>query len=187
LGFRGSGFRVQGSGFRVQGLGFKVEDLALGCSKGFEPARGACGRASSWETGRRRSPGGVSGRRGMRRLETGGRRRETGSRRRPVPLPNGTETKELDHASCRFPTNRCRANMAHIRQSRPDSGLNFQVPRQEETPRAAAERHGDQRVRYRGTSLIRNRHPAGPYSRTRSRLLWRSWGGGRFLMSEVPL
>jgi len=39
---------------------------------------------------------------------------------------------------------------------------------------------------YRGTSLIRNRHPVGPYSRTMPRLLWRSWGGG-VLMSEVPL
>ena len=27
---------------------------------------------------------------------------------------------------------------------------------------------------YRGTSLIRNRHPARPYSRTTPRLLWRS-------------
>ena len=39
---------------------------------------------------------------------------------------------------------------------------------------------------YRGTSL-ENRHPVGPYSRTMPKLLWRSWGGGRFLMSEVPL
>ena len=38
---------------------------------------------------------------------------------------------------------------------------------------------------YRGTSLIRNRHPVGPYRRTIPRLLWRSWGGGRSLMSEV--
>ena len=40
---------------------------------------------------------------------------------------------------------------------------------------------------YRGTSLIRNRRPLGPYSRTMPRALWGSWGGGRFLMSEVPL
>jgi hypothetical protein len=33
---------------------------------------------------------------------------------------------------------------------------------------------------YRGTSLIRNRHPAGPYSRTMSMLLWRPLGGGGF-------
>ena len=39
----------------------------------------------------------------------------------------------------------------------------------------------------RGTSLIRNRHPIGPYRRTMPRLVWRSLGGGRFLMSEVPL
>ena len=31
---------------------------------------------------------------------------------------------------------------------------------------------------YRGSSLIRNRHPVGPYSRTMPRLLWRSWGWG---------
>ena len=37
----------------------------------------------------------------------------------------------------------------------------------------------------RGTSLIRNRHPVGPYSRTMPRLLWRSWGGRQFLMSEA--
>jgi len=38
-----------------------------------------------------------------------------------------------------------------------------------------------------GTSLIRNRHPVGPYSRIMPRLLWRSWGGANFLMGEVPL
>ena len=41
--------------------------------------------------------------------------------------------------------------------------------------------------RYRGTSLIRNAPLIGPYSRTISRVLWWSWGGGRFLMSVVPL
>ena len=40
---------------------------------------------------------------------------------------------------------------------------------------------------YRGTSLIRNRHPVGPYRRTMPRLLWRSLEGGGGLMSEVPL
>ena len=39
----------------------------------------------------------------------------------------------------------------------------------------------------RGTSLMRNRHPVGPCSRTMPGLLWRSYGRGRFLMSEVPL
>ena len=33
----------------------------------------------------------------------------------------------------------------------------------------------------------RNRHPVGPYSRTMPSLLWWSYGGGRFLTSEVPL
>jgi len=40
---------------------------------------------------------------------------------------------------------------------------------------------------YRGTSLIRNSAPLGPYSRNMPRALWWSWGGGLFLMSEVPL
>ena len=40
---------------------------------------------------------------------------------------------------------------------------------------------------YRGTSLARKRTPLGPYSRTMPRLLWWCCGGGRFLMSEVPL
>ena len=40
---------------------------------------------------------------------------------------------------------------------------------------------------YRGTSLIRNTPLLGPYSRTIPRVLWRSQGGGLFLMSEVPL
>ena len=44
-----------------------------------------------------------------------------------------------------------------------------------------------QRTLYRGTSLIRNSLPLGPFSRTLPRALWWSWGGGRFLMSEVPL
>ena len=40
---------------------------------------------------------------------------------------------------------------------------------------------------YRGTSLIRKRAPLGHYSRTMPRALWWSQGGGRFLMSEVPM
>ncbi|KAJ1475979.1 hypothetical protein T484DRAFT_1966882, partial [Baffinella frigidus] len=41
---------------------------------------------------------------------------------------------------------------------------------------------------YRGTSLIRHQLPFGPYSRPMPRALWWSLGGGgRFLMSEVPL
>ena len=40
---------------------------------------------------------------------------------------------------------------------------------------------------YRGTSLIRKRTPLGPYPRPMPRVLGRSWGGGDFLMGEVPL
>ena len=39
----------------------------------------------------------------------------------------------------------------------------------------------------RGTLLIRNRLPLGPYSGNMPRPLWWSWGGGQFLMSVVPL
>ena len=40
---------------------------------------------------------------------------------------------------------------------------------------------------YRGTSLIRNSAPLGPYSRSMPRAPWWSYGGGLFLMSVVPL
>ena len=40
---------------------------------------------------------------------------------------------------------------------------------------------------YRSTLLIRNQPPVGPYSTTIPRALRRPKGGGRFLMSEVPL
>ena len=40
---------------------------------------------------------------------------------------------------------------------------------------------------YRGTSLIRNRLPLGPYTGHMPRALWWSDGGRLFLMSEVPL
>jgi len=40
---------------------------------------------------------------------------------------------------------------------------------------------------YRGTSLIGNSAPLGPYSRTMPGALWKPEGGGLFLMSEVPL
>ena len=35
--------------------------------------------------------------------------------------------------------------------------------------------------------LPRNRTSPGPYSLPMPRVLWRSWGGGRFRKSEVPL
>ena len=40
---------------------------------------------------------------------------------------------------------------------------------------------------YRGTSPTRKRTPLGPYRRPMPRVLGGSYGGGRFLMSEVPL
>ena len=40
---------------------------------------------------------------------------------------------------------------------------------------------------YRGTLLIRNSAPLGPYSRTMPGPLWWSYGEVLFLMSEVPL
>ena len=42
-------------------------------------------------------------------------------------------------------------------------------------------------MHYRGTWFVRDCLPTGPYSRTMSRALWWSSGGGRFLMNEVPL
>ena len=40
---------------------------------------------------------------------------------------------------------------------------------------------------YRGTSVLRNNAPLGPYSRKMPGGLWRPKGGGLFLMSEAPL
>ena len=40
---------------------------------------------------------------------------------------------------------------------------------------------------YRAASLIRNTPLLGSYSRTSPRAIWWSWGGGLFLLSEVPL
>ena len=40
---------------------------------------------------------------------------------------------------------------------------------------------------YRGTSPVRNTPLLGPYSKTIPRVLWWSYGGGLFLMGEVPL
>ena len=39
---------------------------------------------------------------------------------------------------------------------------------------------------YRGTSLMRNSNPPGPYSKSTSRALRQSKRGGQFLMSGVP-
>ena len=43
------------------------------------------------------------------------------------------------------------------------------------------------KVPYRVTSLIRKRTLPGPYRRLTPRVIGGSWGGGRFLMGEVPL
>jgi hypothetical protein len=40
---------------------------------------------------------------------------------------------------------------------------------------------------YRGTSIIRNSTPLGPYNRNMPRALWWPYGGELFLVSEVPL
>ena len=42
-------------------------------------------------------------------------------------------------------------------------------------------------LRYRGTSLIRKRLPVATYSRPVHSVIGGSYGGGRFLLSEVPL
>jgi len=88
---------------------------------------------------------------------------------------------------------RCRANSAHIRQSRPESGLGLQVKvrntfkvvrkRLCTAPRSRRNRVAFEHqlatgrsvfIGYRGTSLIRNRRRLGPYSRTMPRALWGS-------------
>ena len=48
-------------------------------------------------------------------------------------------------------------------------------------------KHTVQLYMYRGTSLIRNSRPLGPYSKTLHRALWWPLWGGVVLMSEVPL
>ena len=42
-------------------------------------------------------------------------------------------------------------------------------------------------IDYMGTSFIRKRTLLGPYRMPRPRVLGESWGGGRFLVGEVPL
>jgi len=53
--------------------------------------------------------------------------------------------------------------------------------------RLGTDRPASGQIKYRGTSLIRKRTPLGPYRRPMPRVLGGSWGGGRFLMGEVPL
>ena len=47
--------------------------------------------------------------------------------------------------------------------------------------------HGPASPAYRGTLLIRDSAPLGPYCRPMPRVLGRSQGGGLFLMCEVPI
>ena len=64
------------------------------------------------------------------------------------------------------------------------------IPSACEHPRHLRNRPARHRVlseHYRGPSLIRNRQPVGLYSRPLPRVLWRSQGGGCFLLGEVPL
>ena len=54
------------------------------------------------------------------------------------------------------------------------------IKREKSSPRAS-------HPLYRGTSLIRNRAPLGPYSSRMPRALWWSWGGGRFYERGTPV
>jgi len=54
-------------------------------------------------------------------------------------------------------------------------------------PHTRIHREQNDNETYRGASLARNTPLLGPYIRTMLRALWGSWGGERFLMSEVPL
>jgi len=47
--------------------------------------------------------------------------------------------------------------------------------------------NGARHSQYRGTAPIRNQPPLGPYRRPMPRVLEGSQGGGRLLMSKVPL
>ena len=51
----------------------------------------------------------------------------------------------------------------------------------------SSDEHSLEASDYRGTSLTRKRTLLGTYSRPRPRVLGGAWGGGRFLMGEVPL
>ena len=93
--------------------------------------------------------------------------------------------------------------MVHTRQSRPDSGLGFQVNVPEASgtfkdPEASGPviaggtdfARGSERGAspcYRGTSVIRKRTPLGPYRKPMPRVLGGSYRSGCFLMGEVLL
>ena len=76
-------------------------------------------------------------------------------------------------------SSRCRVNAAHVRQTRPDSGvglIHFQVKDHKTCklfpPRLAVDELFTDDA-YRGTSITRNSKPLGPYSRNMPRALWR--------------
>ena len=101
-----SGCKVQGSGCRVQGSGFRVQDAALGRNNRLRALV-----TSPWK----------------RQQVTGYRKRQQ------VTSPwTAIEARNLrGHppllCAPRIETVHCRANSAHIRQSRPDFSLSFQV------------------------------------------------------------
>ena len=47
--------------------------------------------------------------------------------------------------------------------------------------------HGPHLLPYRGTLITRKRTPPGPYRRPMARVLWGSYGAGRFFISKVHL
>ena len=85
-----------------------------------------------------------------------------------------------------LPTSRCsvRGNVAHSREWWSES--EWMLPSDSRNSSTENQARGSL-GRYRGSSLVRKRAPLGPYSRPLPRVLWRSSGGGRFLLGEVPL
>ena len=83
------------------------------------------------------------------------------------------------------------SELEQIRQSRLVSGLGFSRFRYESLSThlgrclLTRQRHGVCQVW--GTSLMRNTPLLGPYSRTMPEVIWWSYGGGLFLVSEAPL
>ena len=81
--------------------------------------------------------------------------------------------------------------MARVGQSKPDYGLGFQGKKTKNLPSgsffALKRCCGLESRAYRGTSLITNSAPLGPYSRNMPRALWWSWGGVLYLMRQVSL
>ena len=99
----GPGSRVQGSGSRVKGLGFRVQ-----------------GSGSRVTVSRPRAR--PSSQHGTHKTVTHNKTVIHKTVLNPTPTsPESVLRTATPHTIC------CRANIAHIRQSRPDSGLGFQV------------------------------------------------------------